>query len=75
VPRSSKLHIAPTIFFVTYTSKFSIMKKALIITVVLAFAGFVAIANITRKDEKKTEKKMEQKTEKKKECKRSCLFS
>jgi preprotein translocase subunit SecG len=51
------------------------MKKALIITVVLAFAGVVAIANITRKDEKKTEKKMEQKTEKKKECKRSCLFS
>jgi ribosomal protein L12E/L44/L45/RPP1/RPP2 len=51
------------------------MKKAAIITVVLAFAGAVAVANITRKDERKTEKKLEQKTEKKKECKRTCLFS
>ncbi len=51
------------------------MKKALLITVVLAFAGFVAIANIHRKEDRKTDKKVEKKTEKKRECKHSCLFS
>lgn len=55
------------------------MKKALIITLLLAFFAIVAIANINRKTENKTEKEMEQKVEKKmekkKECKRSCLFS
>jgi preprotein translocase subunit SecG len=51
------------------------MKKAILITVVLAFAGVVAIANISGKKEKKSEKKTEQKTQKKKECKRSCMFS
>jgi preprotein translocase subunit SecG len=63
------------LLIVTYVSKFYFMKKAIIITVVLAFAGAVAVANITRKDERKTEMKQEQKTEKKKECKRSCMFS
>ncbi len=51
------------------------MKKAAVITLVLAFVTFVAIANISRKSENKTDKKMEQKIEKKKECKRSCMFS
>lgn len=51
------------------------MKKAAVITLVLAFVAFVAIANISRKNESKTDKKMEQKMEKKKECKRTCLFS
>jgi large-conductance mechanosensitive channel len=51
------------------------MKKAAVITLVLAFVAFVAIANINKKSENKADKKMEQKKEKKKECKRSCMFS
>lgn len=51
------------------------MKKAILITVVLAFAGFVAIANINRKEDRKAEKKVEKKSEKKKECKRTCSYS
>ena len=55
------------------------MKKAVIITLLLAFFALVAIANINRKTESKTEKKIEKKVEKKmekkKDCKRSCLFS
>lgn len=55
------------------------MKKAVMITLLLAFFALVAIANINRKTENKTEKEMEKKiekkVEKKKECKRSCLFS
>lgn len=51
------------------------MKRAVIITLLLAFVAAVAIANINRKNENKTEKKMEQKMEKKRECKRTCLFS
>ena len=61
-----------------YLNRFG-MKKAVIITLLLAFFALVAIANINRKTESKTEKKIEKKVEKKmekkKDCKRSCLFS
>ena len=49
------------------------MKKAVIITLLLAFVALVAIANINRRTGS-SEKQTEQKTEKKKECKHSCLF-
>ena len=39
------------------------MKKAVIITLLLAFFALVAIANINRKTENKTEQEMEQKVE------------
>lgn len=51
------------------------MKRAFIITLLLAFVALVAIANINRRTQTKSEKQTEQKTEKKKECRRSCLFS
>ena len=51
------------------------MKRAFVITLLLAFIAFFAIANINRRTATKSEKQTEQKTEKKKECKRSCLFS
>ncbi|MBY0478360.1 MAG: hypothetical protein K2Q24_11995 [Chitinophagaceae bacterium] len=51
------------------------MKRAVIITLLLAFVAIVAIANINRRNENKTEKKFEQKVEKKKNCKRTCMFS
>jgi large-conductance mechanosensitive channel len=51
------------------------MKKAAVVTLLLAFVAFVAIANINKQTENKTEKKIEKKTEKKRECRRTCLFS
>jgi large-conductance mechanosensitive channel len=51
------------------------MKKAAVVTLLLAFVAFVAIANINKRTENKTEKKIEKKTEKKRECRRTCLFS
>lgn len=50
------------------------MKRAVVITLLLAFVALVAIANINRRTGIKSEKQTEQKTEKKKECKRSCFF-
>lgn len=51
------------------------MKKAVVITLLLAFGTVVAIANISRKHENKTENKMDQQMKKKKDCSRTCLFS
>lgn len=51
------------------------MKKAVVITLLLAFVAIIAIANINRRTGLKSEKQTEQKTEKKKECKHSCWFS